>query len=140
MLSKYRQRQALNFNLEKLGRYLIDPPPHGWIKTYRYLFDLSQSDLARLLGVSQKRVDLMEENEINARIELSTLINIADAFESDFYYIFIPKRPLEEIRSNLIKRSYQRKFGCEVLAEKATSQKISRLKLRGIYGQDPKLF
>ena len=113
---------------------------YGWIKTYRYLFDLSQSDLGHLLGVSQRRIDYIEENEAGGRIELSTLNRIAEVFESELYYIFIPKKPLEEIRKEVINKSYQQKYGCDVLANRATEKKISRLKLRGIYGQDLTLF
>ena len=110
MLSKYRQRQVLNFNLERLKRYLIAPPTHGWIKTYRYLFDLSQNDLARLMGVSQKRIDAMEDNEVNSRIEIGTLIKVAEIFESELRYFFVPKRPLEEIRKSVIHKSYQQQY------------------------------
>jgi transcriptional regulator with XRE-family HTH domain len=126
MLSKYRQRQVLNFNLERLRRYLITPPAHGWIKTYRYLFDLSQNDLARLMGVSQKRIDAIEENEIKNCIEIATLIKIAEIFDSELRYFLIPRRSLEDIRSDL--------------ATLASNKKIERLKLRGIYGQDPTLY
>ena len=140
MLSKYRQRQALSFDLERLRRYAVAAPMYGWIKTYRYLFDLSQTDLGRLLGVTQKRIDSIEENESGGRIELATLNRIAEVFDSELYYIFIPKKPLEDIRKDVINRSYQQKYGCDVLADRATQNKISRLRLRGIYGQDPTLF
>ena len=140
MLSKYRQRQALSFDLERLRRYAVAAPMYGWIKTYRYLFDLSQTDLGRLLGVTQKRIDSIEENESGGRIELATLNRIAEVFDSELYYIFIPKKPLEDIRKDVINKSYQQKYGCEVKAARATDYKISRLKLRGIYGHDPTLF
>jgi len=140
MLSKYRQRQVLSLDLERLRRHAVATPMYGWIKTYRYLFDLSQTDLGRLLGVTQKRIDLIEENEGQGRIELATLNRIAEVFDSELYYIFIPKKPLEEIRKDVINKSYQQKYGCEVKAARATDYKISRLKLRGIYGHDPTLF
>ena len=140
MLSKYRQRQVLSIDLERLRRYAVAAPMYGWIKTYRYLFDLSQTDLGRLLGVTQKRIDLIEENEGQGRIELATLNRIAEVFDSELYYIFIPKKPLEDIRKDVINKSYQQKYGCEVKAARATDYKISRLKLRGIYGHDPTLF
>ena len=113
---------------------------HGWVRTYRYLFDLSQSDLARLMGVTQRRVDYIEDGEAQGRIELTTLNKIAEIFDSELYYLFIPKRPLEEIRKDVINKSYQQKYGCEIKAKRATDYKISRLKLRGVYGQDPTLF
>ena len=140
MLSKYRQRQVLSNDFVRLRRYAIGVPMFGWIKTFRYLFDLSQKDLARLLCVTQKRIDFIEENEANGRIELATLNRIANIFDSELYYIFIPKKPLEEIRKEVINKSYQLKYGCDELANHATQKKISRLKLRGIYGQDPTLF
>lgn len=140
MLSKYRQRQVLNFNLERLKRYLMAPPTHGWIKTYRYLFDLSQNDLARLMGVSQKRIDVIEENEIKNQIEIATLIKVAEIFDSELRYFFIPQRPLEEIRKSVIHKSYQQQYGHEELALVATTKKLRRLHLRSVYGQDPTLF
>ena len=140
MLSKYRQRQVLTFNLERLKRYLIAPPAHGWIKTYRYLFDLSQNDLARLMGVSQKRIDAIEENEVNSRIEIGTLIKVAEIFESELRYVLIPKRPLEDIRKSVIHKSYQQKYAHEEVALLATTKKLRRLHLRSVYGQDPTLF
>lgn len=140
MLSKYRQRQVLNFNLERLKRYLMAPPTHGWIKTYRYLFDLSQNDLARLMGVSQKRIDAIEENEINHRIEIATLIKVAEIFDSELHYFFMPKKSLEDIRKSVIHKSYQQKYAHEELALLATTKKLRRLHLRSVYGQDPTLF
>ena len=140
MLTKYRQRQVLTKDIERLRRAAVDVPMYGWIKTFRYLFDLSQTDLARLLGVTQKRIDAIEESEVNGLIELATLNRIAKVFDSELYYIFIPKKPLEEIRKEVINKSYQQKYGCEIKAIKATNSKISRLNLRGIYGQDPTLF
>ena len=140
MLSKYRQRQVMYFNLERLKRYLMAPPTHGWIKTYRYLFDLSQNDLARLMGVSQKRIDAIEENEVNKQIKISTLIRVAEIFESELHYFFVPKNSLEEIRKSVIHKSYQQKYAQPDLALLATSKKLRRLHLRSVYGQDPTLF
>lgn len=140
VLSKFRQRQVLNFKLERLQRYVVAVPMHGWVRTYRYLFDLSQSDLARLMGVTQRRVDYIEDGEAQGRIELSTLNKIAEIFDSELYYLFIPKKPLEEIRKEVINKSFQQKYGCEIKAKRATDYKISRLKLRGVYGDDPTLF
>ena len=140
MLSKYRQRQVLTFNLERLKRYLIAPPAHGWIKTYRYLFDLSQNDLARLMGVSQKRIGAIEENEINNRIEIATLIKVAEIFDSELRYFFVPRKPLEDIRKSVIHKSYQQKYAHEEVALLATTKKLRRLHLRSVYGQDPTLF
>ena len=140
MLTKYRQRQVLTKEIERLRRFAVGAPMYGWVKTFRYLFDLSQTDLARLLDVTQKRIDAIEESEVNGRIELATLNRIAKVFDSELYYIFIPKKPLEEIRKEVINKSYQQKYGCEIKAIKATNSKISRLNLRGIYGQDPTLF
>jgi transcriptional regulator with XRE-family HTH domain len=140
VLTKYRQRQVLTKDIERLRRFTVGAPIYGWVKTFRYLFDLSQTDLARLLGVTQKRIDAIEESEVNGHIELATLNRIAKVFDSELYYIFIPKRPLEEIRKEVINKSYQQKYSCELKAIKATNSKISRLNLRGIYGQDPTLF
>ena len=140
MLTKYRQRQVLTKDIERLRRAAVGVPMYGWIKTFRYLFDLSQTDLARLLCVTQKRIDFIEEYEANGRIELATLNRIAKVFDSELYYIFIPKKSLEEIRKEVINKSYQQKYGCEIKAINATNSKISRLNLRGIYGQDPTLF
>ena len=140
MLSKFRQRQVLNMDLERLKRFVVATPMQGWVRTYRYLFDLSQNDLARLMGVSQRRIDYIEDGEAQGQIELATLNRIANVFDSELYYIFIPKKPLEEIRKEVINKSFQRKYGCEVKAAQATKSKISRLSLRGLYNQDPTLF
>jgi transcriptional regulator with XRE-family HTH domain len=116
------------------------PPTHGWINTYRYLFDLSQNDLARLMGVSQKRIDAIEENEVNNRIELATLQKVAEIFDSELHYFFLPKKSLEDIRKSVIHKSYQQKYAHEDLALLATTKKLRRLHLRSVYGQDPTLF
>lgn len=139
MFSKYRQRQVLSLNLERMKRYLVAAPEHGWIKTFRYLFDLSQTDLGRLMGVSQRRIDYIEENEASGRIEISTLNRIADIFDSELYYIFLPKKSLEDIHKSVIYKSFQLKYGCEIKAARATDKKITRVKFRGVYGQDPQL-
>ena len=50
------------------------------------------------MGVSQKRIDAIEENEIKNCIEIATLIKIAEIFDSELRYFLIPRRSLEDIR------------------------------------------
>jgi transcriptional regulator with XRE-family HTH domain len=92
------------------------------------------------MGVSQKRIDAIEENEIKNCIEIATLIKIAEIFDSELRYFLIPRRSLEDIRKSVIHNSFQQKFGSSDLATLASNKKIERLKLRGIYGQDPTLY
>jgi transcriptional regulator with XRE-family HTH domain len=92
------------------------------------------------MGVSQKRIGAIEENEIKDRIEIATLIKVAEIFDSELRYFFVPRKPLEDIRKSVIHKSYQQKYTHEELALLATTNKLRRLHLRSVYGQDPTLF
>lgn len=139
MFSKQRQRQVLYRNLKSIKSHAASIPEQGWVRKFRYLFDISQRDLARLAGLSQKRIDAIETGEVDARIELATLQKMAEVFESDLYYVFIPRKPMEEIRASLINRTFQNKYGCDEKAKFAANKKIYRLNLRGLYGEDAPL-
>ena len=133
MLSKVNQRMTLDKKFALLNKNLINLPAYGWVNQLRYLCDVSQQDLARLIGVTQKAVDKLESNEVNGVIQLSTLRQIAEVFGSDLYYAMIPRNNLENIRTALIWQCNYKKLGDEKAADFATQQRIYRAGIKGVY-------
>ena len=133
MLSKVNQRMALDKKFALLNKNLINLPAHGWINQLRFLCDVSQQDLSRLIGVTQKAVDKLESNEVKGSIQLSTLGQIAEVFGSDLYYAIIPRNNLESIRAALIWQCNYKRLGDEKAADFATQQRIYRASIKGVY-------
>lgn len=90
--------------------------PEGWIKFIRNAMGLSGSDLAKLCGLSQKTISQAEKREVDGKINLSTLIKMADAMECDLVYSLVPRKSIKETVIN-----------------KAKEKAIKRLKEAGLH-------
>jgi predicted DNA-binding mobile mystery protein A len=58
---------------------------------------MNASDLARRLGISRATVAQMERDEVAGAITLKRLERAAQALDCSLGYVFIPKRPLDEV-------------------------------------------
>lgn len=76
-------------------RYM-QKPQLGWIRTVREALSMSQAQLAKRLGVTQRSVQSMEKSEASEGIRLATLRRAADALGCDLVYALVPREPLGE--------------------------------------------
>ena len=100
---KNQNKQLIIEQLDKkLQKYSViniaDIPPRGWVYSIRTALGMSLNQLATRLGKSIPTVKEIEEREENKNITLNKLIEVANAFDMQFVYAFIPKEDsLEKI-------------------------------------------
>lgn len=73
----------------------IDPPARGWIFAIRTALGMSQTQLARRLGLSREAVSKWEAREAAGNVTVSTLRQAADALGCDLVIAFIPREGLQ---------------------------------------------
>ncbi|WP_406846311.1 mobile mystery protein A [Stenotrophomonas lacuserhaii] len=71
-------------------------PRGGWIAAIREALGMSQSDLARRLGVVQSSVVKMEKSERSGTVRVETLRRAADALDCELVVLMVPRAPLQE--------------------------------------------
>jgi len=69
----------------------------SWSGYMRQALGMSVSQLAKRMGLSQSSVSGLEKREVEGRLTIKKLREMADAMECDLVYCFIPRKPLEEI-------------------------------------------
>lgn len=73
----------------------IDPPSRGWIYTIRTALGMSQTQLARRLGLSREAVSKWEAREVGGNVTIATLRQAADALGCELLIAFVPKEGLQ---------------------------------------------
>lgn len=68
-------------------------PNRGWTKAIREALDMSQSDLAGRLGISQPATARLEAREADGSASVASLTRVADALGCELVYGFIPREP-----------------------------------------------
>jgi predicted DNA-binding mobile mystery protein A len=71
-------------------------PRSGWIKAIRTALGMSQRDLAARLRVTTSAVHRLERRELDGRISLAKLTEVAAALDCTVIYAFLPNSSLEE--------------------------------------------
>jgi predicted DNA-binding mobile mystery protein A len=71
-------------------------PRSGWVKAIRNALGMSQTDLARRLGVSGAAVAKLERAEPSGGITLAKLGEVAAALDCSLVYALVPNTSLEE--------------------------------------------
>lgn len=69
----------------------------SWSKYVREALGMSVSQLAKRLGLRQSSVSELEKREIEGRVSLNKLREMANAMECDLVYSFVPRKPIEQI-------------------------------------------
>lgn len=95
-----RARRALDRRFAALREGLAGAaarPAGGWVRAIREALGMSTADLAARLKVAPSTVNRFEVNEQAGRIQLDTLVRIADELDCDLVYALVPRRPLEDI-------------------------------------------
>ena len=88
-------RENINAVREKLAE--LDTPSEGWLRTMRKALGMSGAQLARRMGMTRGAVSRNEKAEIEGRITLTTMKQMAANMNCRFVYAVIPDRDVEEI-------------------------------------------
>lgn len=98
----------------RLDRILVDAeilkvPKNGWIRAIREAISMSQTQLARRMGVSQQAVHNLERAEVDKSITLARLQRAADALGCELTYTLVPRKPLQTlVTDQSLKRAKQK--------------------------------
>lgn len=95
MSRKIDFRKSLDLKAKVLKPNLAPLPKLGWVRSVREALAMTQSDLAKRIGVNQRTIHALEMSEINQKIQIGSLQKLADAMNCDFYYAFVPRKTLE---------------------------------------------
>lgn len=90
------QRSQLDARLNpntSLGQ--VATPPRGWIHAIRTALGMSQTQLARRVGVTREAVSKWEAREPLGTITVSTLRLAAEALECDLFVALVPREGLQ---------------------------------------------
>lgn len=98
-----KMRRLARSKLDKSGEALRKSlpalratPRGGWIAAIREALGMSQSDLARRLGVVQSSVVKLEKSERSGTVRVETLRRAADALDCELVVLMVPRTPLQE--------------------------------------------
>ncbi len=81
-------------------------PPRGWIHAIRTALGMSQTQLARRVGVTGEAVSKWESREPLGNITVTTLRRAAEALECDLLVTFVPRAGLQRtVESQAIQRA-----------------------------------
>lgn len=83
------------------------PPRGGWISAIRTALGMSQTDLARRLGVRPSSIAKMESSERAGTIRMETLRRAADSLECDLVIALVPRSPLQSMVEQERLRQYR---------------------------------
>ena len=72
-------------------------PKEGWIRTTRKALGMSGPQLAQRLDLSASQVSQMERLELEDRITLRKLRDVAGHLDCELVYAFVPRKPIDEI-------------------------------------------
>lgn len=100
--AKKQMRRLARAKLDEAGNGLRQilsklplAPKGGWIAAIREGLGMSQTDLARRLGVAPSSVAKLEISERAETVQLDTLRRAADALNCDVVVLVIPRQPLQ---------------------------------------------
>lgn len=99
------ERLSLDKVFDKLRSVIyVKRPTNGWIKTIRESLGMSVSQLAKRVGVGSSRIYKIENDEIDNKLTLNTLENIARALNCELFYVLVPEKPLQTILEEQAKK------------------------------------
>ncbi|WP_081500772.1 helix-turn-helix domain-containing protein [Dyella japonica] len=93
-LARARLDHAGNWCREMLPRLQITPRG-GWIAATRDALGMSQSELARRLGVRPSSVVKLEKSERAGTVRIETLRRAAAAMDCELVVLVVPQQPLQ---------------------------------------------
>lgn len=75
----------------------ITVPPEGWLCSVRKALQMSGAQLGRRLNVTRARISHAEKNELEGRITIKTMQQMAEAMGCRFVYTIVPENTIEDI-------------------------------------------
>ena len=89
-------------------RSMREPPPEGWLRTFRKALGMTLADLGRRMGSSPSAVSQLENAERQGTVTLSTLQSAADALDCELVYRLVPRRSLQAFLEREAERAARR--------------------------------
>mgnify|MGYP002636914393 CR=1 FL=1 len=86
-------------------------PRGGWIAAIRHALGMSQTQLAKRMGIARPSLAQLEGNEIREAATLASLRRAADALGCDLQYVLIPRQPLVEMVADQARNRAWQKLG-----------------------------
>ena len=74
----------------------VNVPIKGWIRAIRETLGMTGEQLARKLRTNKQRISRIEQDEIQGKLTLNTLRNVADALDCTLVYGLVPKHGLDQ--------------------------------------------
>lgn len=75
----------------------VTVPPEGWLCTVRKALQMSGAQLGRRLNVSRAQVSSTEKKELEGRVTIKTMQQMAEAMGCRFVYTIVPENTVEDI-------------------------------------------
>lgn len=86
-----------NINVVRAQLAGLDTPSEGWLRTARKALGMSGAQLARRMGKTRAAVSNNEKAELDGRITIATMQQMAANMNCRLVYAIIPERDVDEI-------------------------------------------
>ena len=104
---------------------LQSTPRGGWIAATRDALGMSQSDLARRLGVLPSSVVKLENSERAGTVQVDTLRRAAAAMDCELVVLVVPRQPLQSAVDEQRLKLYNATFNRAAIHMKLEDQTVS---------------
>ncbi len=123
-LARIRLDQVGDLLRQMLPR-LKSTPRGGWIAATRDALGMSQSDLARRLGVLPSSVVKLENSERAGTVRVDTLRRAAAAIDCELVVLVVPRQPLQSSVDQQRLKLYNARFNRAAAHMKLEDQAVS---------------
>ena len=104
-------RQATRRLDQRLSQVQVpDAPRGGWVRSIRKALGMTQTQLAKRMGITQQSTAKLENDEISGNVTVERLSRAADALGCDVRYVFLPRQPLEQMIASQAERRAEQKL------------------------------
>ena len=131
------QLEQVDKTLQKVRHNTVPPvPTSGWIRTIREGLGMTQSQLAKRLGITRQALDGLERGEVSGKITLESLRRLAEALHSRVVYMVVPDTSLKEMRrsratqlaeTQLQRVSHSMNLEAQGVKQRETKRQLTRL-------------
>ncbi len=95
-LIKLRVDDAITPLRKYLDKGAFPLPARGWIRFVREALQMTSSQLASRMSISQPTLSRMEAGEVAGTVTMNTLRKAAHAVNCELYYAFVPRTSLSQ--------------------------------------------
>lgn len=86
-------------------------PKGGWVRAVRTALGMTQSQLAKRMGIARQNVASLEMDEVANNVTLARLSRAAEALGCELRYVLVPKQPFEAMVAQQSQRRAEQKLG-----------------------------